>query len=623
MRLGQQLDALLRRVLNLRGLSAALNLQVTGKWLLLSLAVGLVAGLGAAAFQWVLDAVAAVSWASVIGFEPPGPGGEVRLVHLPLRHDFIPWLLLVVPAVGGLVGGFIVFKLAPEAEGHGTDSAIQAYHEHGGRIRRRVPLVKLFASAITIGTGGSAGREGPIAQIGAGFGSFLADALHLSTRERRILLAAGLGAGVAAIFRAPIAGALFAAEVMYSEADFEHDVLVPATIASITGYSVCGLLFGFGHLFSDTRHLGFTSPLELGPYLLLAVLAAGTAMLFSWSFYAITRWFHRLPIPQVLKPALGGFMTGAVALVLYLVVGKTDVLAVMGSGYGLIQKAVSTPFALTGSGVAILALVAIGKVFTTGFSVGSGGSGGVFGPSMVIGGCLGGVVGTLFNGWWPEVVVHPGAYVLVGMAGFFAAAANTPISTLIMVSEMTGNYSLLVPTMWVCTLSFLIARRTGLYRSQVPNRLHSGAHADELIVDVLDRMRVREVFHAGHRSLLIPHDMPLQDIRELIPESRQTVFPVIDGRGSLVGAFSLEDIRPMLFDEGMTDLIIASDIAASTPPRVHPEDTLGRATKLMTFRAVDELPVVARDDPGRFLGLIKRREIVAAYNRRIASMRRT
>jgi len=614
-------DTRLRALLDTRAFIDLFNLKVAGKWLFLAVLIGIVAGLGAALFQVALDFVAAWSWAGAIGFEPPGPGGEARLFDVHGGHGFLPWLLVLVPALGGLVSGAIVFGLAPEAEGHGTDAAIDAYHRKEGRVRRRVALVKLASAAITIGTGGSGGREGPIAQIGATFGSALARALGRSARERRILLATGLGAGVAAIFRAPIAGALFAAEVLYSEAEFEHEVLVPATIAAITGYSVFGLIFGFGHLFLDTHHLGFHHPLELGPYLLLAFLVAGAAMVFSGSFYGITDWFRRLPIPRIWKPALGGLFTGATGLALYGLVRQTDVLAVMGTGYGLLQKAISTPYATTAAGFVVLALVAGGKILTTAFSIGSGGSGGVFGPSMVIGGALGGVVGGVFHAWWPGVVAQPGAYVVIGMAGFFAAAANTPVSTMIMVSEMTGNYQLLIPTMWVCIIGFLVGRRTRLYRSQVPNRLHSGAHAGEFIVDVLDRMKVRDVFHADHRTLLVPRTMSLADIRELVASSHQTHFPVIDEQGGLVGAFRLDDVRTLLFDPGAQDLIVAGDLATPDPLTLTPGDSLSRALRTLSTRNVDEVPVVDPADPSHFLGMLRRWEVVAAYNRRIDQLR--
>src|SRR5690242_15315124 len=207
----------------------------------LSLLVGVIAGVGAVIFFAACQVVAHYALDALAGYRPNPPGGEPPLLPDTLR-PFHPWLLLVVPTLGGLLSGLIVYTLAPEAEGHGTDAAIEAYHYHQGRIRPRVPLVKIVASALTLGTGGSGGREGPIAQIGAGFGSFLGNMLRLRPAERRILMAAGMGAGIAAIFRAPLAGALFAAEVLYRSPDFESEVVIPAALACITAYCTFGLV---------------------------------------------------------------------------------------------------------------------------------------------------------------------------------------------------------------------------------------------------------------------------------------------------------------------------------------------------------------------------------------------
>src|SRR6516165_7690508 len=250
------------------------RLRPQARLLGLSLAVGIVAGIGAVVFFMACQVVFRFSLDAVAGYHPSSPGGEPALLG-ESSAAFQPWLLLIVPTVGGILSGLLVFTVAPEAEGHGTDAAIAAYHQHQGRIRPRVPLVKIIASAITIGTGGSGGREGPIAQIGAGFGSFLGSILRLSPVERRILMAAGMGAGVAAIFRAPLAGALFAAEVLYRSPDFESEVIIPAGLASVTAYSTFGVVFGWSPLFTIPAELlnalTFNSPLHLISYTILAL----------------------------------------------------------------------------------------------------------------------------------------------------------------------------------------------------------------------------------------------------------------------------------------------------------------------------------------------------------------
>ena len=467
--------------------------------LVLAALVGIVAGLGAIVFYVATRVAEHYALGVVAGYYPePRPGGEVTLSWLPVAvHDFWPWLLLVIPAVGGLISGVIVFTFAPEAEGHGTDSVIAAYHHKQGQIRPRVPLVKIIASSITLGTGGSGGREGPIAQIGAGFGSLLGNLLRLRPAERRVLMAAGMGAGIGAIFRAPLAGTIFAAEVLYSSTEFEPEVIIPAGIASVVSYCIYGMFSGWQPLFT-TPDLTFTDPLQLGPYLLLALFMALLAALYTHTFYLCQGWFRRLPISKHFRPAIGAFLTGLIAFVLYFLFGQNkQVLAVLAFGYSAIQNAMMQDATATAG---ILLAIALGKILTTGLTIGSGGSGGVFGPSMVIGGCGGGAFGVVLHQWWPWLVPHPASFVIVGMAGFFAAAAKTPFSTLIIVSEMTGGYNLLLPSLWVCTLSFILSGKQSIYSSQVEGRSLSPAHQGSYVRQVLAQVRVSRFLSDGQSS---------------------------------------------------------------------------------------------------------------------------
>ena len=372
---------------------------------------------------------------------------------------------------------------------------IAAYHYKQGQIRPRVPLVKIVASSITLGTGGSGGREGPIAQIGAGFGSLLGKMLRLRPAERRVLMAAGMGAGIGAIFRAPLAGTIFAAEVLYSSTEFEPEVIIPTGIASVISYCVYGMFSGWEPLFTIPPDLTFTNPLRLGPYLILALFMALLAALYTRTFYGCKHLFDRLPIRKHFRPAIGAFLTGLVAFVLYFLLGQnTQVLAVLAFGYSAIQNAMTQDVGVTAG---ILLTIALGKILTTALTIGSGGSGGVFGPSMVIGGCGGGALGVVLHHYWPWLVPHPASFVIVGMAGFFAAAAKTPFSTLIIVSEMTGGYHLLLPSLWVCTLSFILSDKQSIYSSQVESRSLSPAHQGSYVRTVLAQVRVSQFLLPG------------------------------------------------------------------------------------------------------------------------------
>ncbi len=406
----------------------SLDLKTSGKWIVLSLLVGIVAGLGAIVFHGAGQFVTRWTLIEIAGHAPREATGEFGVDALVTR-PFSPALLLTVMTLGGLASGWLVFTFAPEAKGHGTDAAIEAFHRRRGDIKGRIPIIKTLASAITIGTGGSAGREGPIAQIGAGFGSWLGKILKLTPRDRRIMLAAGMGAGVGSIFRAPLAGALFAAEIMYSESDFEAEVFIPAATSSIIGYSVYCLSLPedirYAPLFELAPNLAPSSPLELLPYAVLAVILATVGVLYIKAFYGIEHLFTRLPIPPHVKPAIGAFLAGLLGIGLYFAGDENvQLLAVLQTGYGTLQDALRSADEV---GIGVLLAVALVKIVTTGLTIGSGGSGGVFGPSMVIGGCVGGAVGQWFNKLWPAVVSQPESFAIVGMAGFFAGCAHVAV----------------------------------------------------------------------------------------------------------------------------------------------------------------------------------------------------
>jgi CIC family chloride channel protein len=596
------------------------RLRSQARVMLLSLAVGVIAGGGAIVFFVACQLVSHVALDRVAGYRPTAPGGEPPLVQ-ETDQTFRPWLLLLVPTVGGLLSGWIVYSLAPEAEGHGTDAAIEAYHYRQGLIRPRVPLVKIVASAITLGTGGSGGREGPIAQIGAGFGSYLGGVLRLRAADRRVLMAAGMGAGVAAIFRAPLAGALFAAEVLYRSPDFESEVIIPAGLASVAAYSTFGLVFGWQPLFALSPELltllSFNNPLALLPYTLLAVCMVVLAALYVRSFYGMTHLFHGLKIKPHFRPALGAFLSGLVGLALFYLLNRDPrVLAVLSFGYGILQESITHAPGESGGRFALLLLaVAVGKIFTTGLTIGSGGSGGVFGPSMVIGGCGGGALGIALHRLFPSLVPHEASYVIVGMAGFFAAAAKTPFSTLVMVSELTGNYNLLLPTLWVCAIAFLLSDEQSIYSSQVASRARSPAHQGDYVRDILTGVRVGQF-------VAIPQEFPslkpgdnLTSILDRLSHTSLHGLPVTDSDGHLLGVVALEDIHLASRSPNAQPLVLAADLMRSDITPLRASDPLDRALELFVENDYPELPLVEEGTTPRVIGIVKRSDISAVYVR--------
>ena len=581
------------------------DIAVAGRWLFYFVLIGLIAGCGAILFHYLCGLGMHYFLDLMAGYRPDAPAGE----HLLVPHTntvFNRWILLILPAAGGLVSGWLVYTFAPEAEGHGTDAAIDAYHHKGGFIRSRIPFIKTIASTITLTTGGSGGREGPIAQIGAGFGSFLATKFNLSERERRIMMAAGIGAGVGSIFRAPLAGALFAAEVLYRDPDFESEVIIPAGISSVVAYCTFCLVFGWGTLF-DSPDFMFTNPLELGPYIVLSFVLVLTAILYIKVFYGVIGIFKKLSIPNHIKPAIGGLLTGIIGFFLPYT---------LAFGYGMAQQAIYNQVAIP-----VLIALALGKIFTTSFSIGSGGSGGVFGPSIVIGGAMGGAVGKIFHLFIPTIVTNPGSFVIVGMAGFFAAASNTPISTIIFISEMTNSYHLLLPSLLVCSICYLLSKKWTIFENQVKSRINSPAHAGEVMMDILQTQKISDLRHLIKEVRCVNEDMPFSEFKKIFATTKQHYFPVINNSGEVSGIFSSNDVREVIFTIHIEQLVVMKDIMVTDLIHTTLFEDLNTVLLKLTQKNIDSLPVMDKDEAGSLIGLIDRRDIISYYNEHIKKIK--
>ena len=380
------------------------------------------------------------------------------------------WLVPLVTMLGGLISGVIVYTFAPEAEGHGTDSAIKAYHTAGGFIRARVPLLKMLASAITIGSGGAAGREGPTALITAGVGSLYATLTRRSVEQRRLLLLAGMAAGLSAMFRSPLGAAIFAIEVLYGEMELEAGALLYTMLAAIVAYTVNGVFVGWAPLFVVP-----VLPVPSAPEHLWYVLLGGASGLVASSigviFYKVRDAFGKVPVSQKLKPAIGGLGLGLLALYLP---------ETLGGGYGWIQQTIDGKLP---EGLLLVLLFA--KIAALSLTISSGGSGGVFAPCLFVGAMLGGAFAHAFK-------LPPSGFVVVGMAAVFGGAARAPIATILMVTEMTGGYHLLPAAVLSVIVSHIVQvgvtapfKYKSLYEAQVPRRVDSPAHRVEHVQAVL------------------------------------------------------------------------------------------------------------------------------------------
>jgi CIC family chloride channel protein len=575
-----------------------------GRGTLIGILIGIVSGLGAILFNFLLKTGTQFFTQNLVGFVLSASVAGRHFLGLPLGR----WVMILIPALGGLISGLLVFSFAPEAEGHGTDAMIDSFHRKKGIIRKRVPVIKTIASAITIGSGGSAGKEGPIAQIGAGFGSFLASLLKVGDKERRIMLLAGAAGGLGAIFKAPLGSALFVTEVLYRREAFEFEALIPCILSSIVGFMIFTYYDGDATIFHIPQ-LSLATPAQLPFYAVLGVLCAVVGFPYVRFFYgARDRFFRRLKLPRSLKPAIGGLMVGLIAVYLP---------QVLGGGYAWIQSAIDGHLA-----VSLMAALIFAKIAATACTISSGGSGGVFAPSLFIGSMLGGAFGDICHGFFPHIVTEPSAFVLVGMGGFFAGVAKVPIASLIMVAEMTGGYSLIVPMMIVSSLSYLLLGSVSLYEKQVPTRVDSPAHIGDFAVDIMDRLIVRDAIAQDRKVESIQESMPFEQILQLMLSSSQQDFPVVDKEENLAGIISMTDLRRAMADKEVHRLLLAKDIAMGGVTTVTMDDPVNTALSLMASLDVRELPVVSKNDLRKVIALVSRKDIVRAYHEEMERVRR-
>jgi chloride channel protein, CIC family len=559
------------------------------RWLLIGALIGVVAGVGAIVFYAAIALCTHLFLTLGAGFAPPGPAGEGATVLRPISR---PWAIPLITTLGGLLCGLIVFTFAPEAEGHGTDAAIDAFHERGGKIRARIPPIKLVASAITIGSGGSAGREGPTAQIAAGFGSWLGDLLHLDEHDRRIAMAAGVGAGIGSIFKAPFGGALLSAEILYKR-DFEAEALFPASIASVVGFSIYGAWAGWTPVFGGGGHFSFTDPSSLLGFLVLGIACGAVGLLYPTTLYGLRDLFHKVQLPKYLKPAIGGLCVGLIGLVLP---------QALGMGYGYAQFAINGDF-VTLSAWLMLALVFV-KILTTSLTIGTGGSGGVFGPGMVIGGFLGAALWAGLHAWAPWMLGHtpPGAFAVVGMGAFFGGIAKAPLAVILMVAEMTGEYSLIVPAMLATMVAYLVTGETSIYESQVDTRLDSPAHKDDYALPLLQSLTVRQAM--GTNPVTAGPDTTVDALSALVRERHVASVLIVDGADGvqvvgLVTATDLARVSPQ-----NAQITRARQIMSRQVVRAYADESLYRAWLRMTRRGFRQLAVVERTDPTHLRGVV-------------------
>ncbi|RJP36020.1 MAG: CBS domain-containing protein [Phycisphaerales bacterium] len=575
-------------------------------------ALGVVVGILGGSSAYVLYQSLHVGSAWIIGRVAPHSGQFGIL-------DFHVGVLLL-PALGGLLSGLAIYYFCPNAIGHGTDALTRAFHRDMGAMPLQPSVVKGVAAVGVISCGGSAGPEGPIAALGAAIGSSIGRVFRVTPHERRIMLVAGCAAGVGAIFQCPLGGALFAAGVLYRDPEFETDAIVPAVIASVVSYSTF-MMFSSPEalepLLPNAHDLRFKSIVELLPYALLGPLCGLMCMCFSLSMRLVDRTLVRLMLlPIWALPALGGLVTGAIACL---------VPQVMDGQYGFIRLIMSdgTFTSLNVDPwwwVKLFAAVAVAKCIATAFTVGSGGSGGVLGPSVFIGGATGAFLGAFCEALFPDVFPEDlrEALIPVGMGGVLAAAMRTPLAAIVMVTEMTDSYGLIVPSMLVCISSYVTGRRFGLNHEQVRTAAESPAHAADGVVHTLERLHVADLMDTD-REVTADVAEPLKSLVARMKPGTRPVFAVLE-KGHVAGLISVPDVRRIMDEPELLESLIASDLMTDRVSTVLPDQSVYDALNVFSLQNHDVLPVVSAGRRRTWVGMLSRRAVFEALRREAARM---
>lgn len=556
------------------------------RWILLyflSSLAGAAGGLGAVLFRYMIELADQIFFGWL-------------LLQMPWKIDTFDLGLILLPAVGGLIVGPVTMRAAPETSGAGIPEVMEAVAQRKSRLSKRTALLKIGVSAVTIGSGGSAGREGPIAQIGAVIGSFLGQLFKLSPQGSELLVVCGLSAGIAGTYNAPLGGALFGIEILLRRIDLSR--AVPVFMASVVGAAIASSFLGRSPsiAFSGLR---YWDPSELALYILLGLIFGLISVLWVKFFYAVNGLFDRIRIPRTLKPAVGGLFTGV------LIMGFPEY-GIGGVGYNGIDMALAGSFALS-----LLLTLGVLKLLATSLTIGSGGSGGIFAPTLYIGAMFGCALGLVFSFFFPVVAKDPFKYALPGMAALFAGATQAPINIMIMIPEMSRDFGLLPPIMASSVTSFFVAwlflRGSSIYTVKLQRRgldLRMGRSF------TLDLVKVEEIMVKD--PVEASPDMPVSALDELFEKYRLSGYPVVEN-GRLVGLAMLEDLEKI--PGGERETVRISRLITEDKIATFPDESIGEALYKMDRNGLDMLPVSEREGSERLLGIVSKFSILQAYER--------
>ena len=553
--------------------------------ILMAMAVGLLGGYGAVGFRWLILFVQDTLF---------GNGGEGFLEYLLT----LPWYAkLYPPIIGGLLVGPIVYFFAREAKGHGVPEVMESVALKGGVIRKRIVVIKSLASAICIGSGGSVGREGPIVQIGSAIGSTFGQIMGVSVDRMRTLVGCGAAAGIAATFNAPIAGVMFAMEIILGE--FGIATFSPIVVSSVMATVISRAYLGNYPAFV-VPHYTLVSISEIPLYMILGIIAGLIGVFFTTLLYKSEDLFDAWKVPEYMKAAIGGLMIGTIGIFFP---------HIFGVGYDAIGLALLEKLPW----IIILALVFI-KILATSLTIGSGGSGGIFAPSLFVGSMTGGAFGYLVHTLLPATTATAGAYSLVGMGAVVAATTHGPITAILILFEMTGDYKIILPLMLSCIIASIVAsqiKRESIYTTKLIRRGTDIRAGKE--VNVMKSLLVEDAM--THEVETISENMPLRDLLKFTLSSKHSSFPVVNNEGLLTGILTFQDFKGVIYEEGLEDLVVAKEFSTAKVITINKNENLDTALKKIGFRNIEQLPVVDENNPRKIIGILSRRDVFSAYNK--------
>ena len=562
-------------------------LMIDQNMLILAAFLGFLAGFASTFFRWMIE-----FFETVFSIE------GLSLASIP--PQLYPFLIPLMPMLGGCFIGLICKYFPNAVKENGVHKVMYAVALNDGKVRKRTITSCAVTSSVTIGSGGSAGREGPTVQIGAAIGSALGQLLHLSTERVRVLVGCGAAAGIAASFNAPLAGVLFSLEIILG--DFTIHTFSPIIIASVIGTVTGRALEGNEVTFNVPVH-ELVHPTEIIFYLALGILCGIVARLFTFIYFYTQQIFEeKISIPDYFKPALGGFMVGIISIFIP---------QILGNGYEVMEEALSGQMLWS-----LAFLLVFMKIMCTSITLGSGGMGGVFAPSLFIGAMLGTAFGSSVHSIFPTLTASAETYSVVGMGAVAGAVMQAPLTNILMLFELTNDYTLILPIMATCIASSYTYQRFTKHSIYVQYLLNKGInirHGRE--TSIMNSIKVRDVMSTDVTT--IAQEMPFRNILETISYSKNFYFPVLDNKGDMTGILSFSDIREVIFEEQLGDLLIASELATQKVYSLTPQQNLNEAMEMFSQLDVDQLPVVRNDDKLKVIGMLTRGDVMATYNREI------